>query len=47
MSLSYVADVVGVAFGLEELGKVSRQGVLLVDVLQTLLVEQLCKTKTG
>lgn len=41
ISPPYVADVVGVALGLDELGDVMRQRVLLMDCLQTSLVEQL------
>lgn len=37
----YVAEVVSVALGLEELGHVRVQRVLLVDILQTFLVEDL------
>lgn len=39
--MDYVAEVVGVALGLEELGHVRVQRVLLVDILQTFLVEDL------
>lgn len=37
----YLADVVGVAFGLKELGVIMGQRVLLVDLLKTLLVVKL------
>lgn len=37
----YIAEVVGVALGLEELGHIRVQRVLLVDILQTFLVEDL------
>lgn len=39
--LAYVADVVGIALGLEELRDIRRQRVLLMNLLQTSLVEQL------
>jgi len=41
LSVAHLADVVGVALGLEELGGVMRQRVLLMDLFQTSLVEQL------
>lgn len=37
----YIAEVVGVALGLEELGNIRVQRVLLVNILQTFLVEDL------
>lgn len=39
--LAYVADVVGITLGLEELRDIRRQRVLLMNLLQTSLVEQL------
>lgn len=39
--MAYVADVVGIALGLEELRHIRGQRVLLMDLLQTLLVEEL------
>lgn len=39
--MTYVADVVGIALGLEELRHIGMQRVLLMDLLQTLLVEDL------
>lgn len=39
--MAYVADVVGIALGLEELRHIRRERVLLMDLLQTLLVEEL------
>lgn len=39
--MAYVADVVGIALGLEELRHIRIQRVLLMDLLQTLLVEDL------
>lgn len=38
---AYIADVVGIALGLEELGYIRVQRVLLVNFLQTFLVEDL------
>lgn len=39
--MAYIADVVGIAPGLEELRHIRRQRVFLMDLLQTLLVEEL------
>lgn len=39
--MAYIAEVVGIALGLEELGHIRVQGVLLVNFLQTFLVEDL------
>lgn len=43
--LRYLADVVGITLGLEELWSIRRQRVLLMDFLKTSLVEQLCGQK--
>lgn len=39
--MHHLADVIGIAFGLNELREVGGQRVVLMDLLQTLLVEQL------
>lgn len=39
--MAYVADVVGIALGLEELGYIRVQSVLLMNFLQTFLVKDL------
>ena len=44
--MAYIADVVGIAPGLEQLRDIRRQSVLLMDLLQTSLVEQLYRERT-
>lgn len=39
--MAYIAKVVGIALGLEELGYIRVQGVFLMDFLQTFLVKDL------
>lgn len=39
--MAYVAEVVGIALGLEELGDIRVQSVLLMNFLQTFLVKDL------
>lgn len=39
--MAYVAEVVGIALGLEELGYIGVQSVLLMNFLQTFLVKDL------
>lgn len=39
--MAYVAEVVGIALGLEELGYIRVQSVLLMNFLQTFLVKDL------
>lgn len=43
---AYVADIIGIAFGLEELRHIRRQRVLLEDLFQTFLVEGLQHDRT-